>query len=194
MTSLVTLDEVRAVVETSLGDVDLGAVIDREEAWLATRIGALSGERTVTYWPGVLDWRPVPERERSDVFLPGTDGPLFLSRRTTSVVVTDAGVSVAAADLRFVPDSGLIRRLRGYWAGPVTVAFSPADTAEVKRVVIELVRGTLSETGHDAESIGDYSYTRGTAVNRLSRPGLVRGILLRRPVYSVRLRSSVEPP
>jgi hypothetical protein len=186
--SLVTLGEVRALVETGLTDVDLQAVLDREEGWLAARIGALTGARTDTFSPGLRDT------------------PIYLSRRTASVVVTDNALTVTPADLRFVPESGLIRRIRGYWfgqplddpmvggwAGPVTVTYTPTDADDVKRAVIELVRGTVAETGNDAETIGDYSYSRGDAAVRLGRLAVVRSVLLRRPAYSVRLRSSLEP-
>jgi hypothetical protein len=173
--SLVTLSEVRALVETSLTDVDLQAVLDREEGWLAARIGALTGARTDTFSPGL------------------TDTPIYLSRRAASVVVTDNALSVAAADLRFVPESGMVRRITGAWTGPVAVTYTPTDADTVRRAVIELVRGTVTETGSDAESIGDYSYSRGAAVVRLGRLALVRSVLLRRPASSVRLRSSLEP-
>ena len=173
--SLETLSEVRALVETGLTDVDLQAVLDREEGWLAGRIGALTGARTGTFSPGL------------------TDTPIYLSRRAASVVVTDNALTVAAADLRFVPESGMVRRLTGTWTGPVTVTYTPTDADAVKRAVIELVRGTVAETGNDAETLGDYSYTRGDAALGLSRPALVRSVLLRRPAYSARLRSSLEP-
>jgi hypothetical protein len=171
----VTLGEVRALVDTDLSDLDLQAILDREEGWLAGRIGALTGART-------------------DVFSPGHgDTPIYLSRRTMSVVVADNALAVAAADLRFVPTSGMVRNARGYWSGPVTVTYTPTDVDDVKRAVIELVRGTVAETGNDAETIGDYSYSRGDAAVRLGRLAIVRSVLLRRPAYSVRLRSSLEP-
>ncbi len=173
--SLVTLGEVRALVETGLTDVDLQAVLDREEGWLAGRIGALTGARTDTFSPGF------------------TDSPIYLSRRAASVVVTDNALIVAAADLRFVPNSGMVRRITGAWTGPVAVTYTPTDADAVKRAVIELVRGTVTETAYDAETLGDYSYTRGEAAVRLGRPDLVRSVLLRRPAYAARLRSSLEP-
>lgn len=173
--SFVSLGEVRALVETGLSDVDLQAVIDREEGWLAARIGALAGARTDTFSPGL------------------TDTPIYLSRRTGSVVVTDNALPVAAADLRFVPGSGMVRRIAGAWTGPVTVTYAPTDPDTVRRAVIELVRGTLAETGTDAETLGDYSYDRGDAAVRLGRLALVRSVLLRRPAYAARLRSSAEP-
>lgn len=173
--SVVTMDEVRALVDTDLTDVDLQAVLDREEGWLAGRIGVLTGARTETFSPGL------------------TDAPIYLSRRAASVVVTDNLLPVPPADLRFAPASGLVRRTLGYWSGPVAVTYTPTDADAVKRAVIELVRGTLAETGYDAESIGDYSYTRGDGAVRLGRSALARSVLLRRPALSVRLRSSLEP-
>lgn len=169
--SLVTLSEVRALVKSGLADADFQAVIDREESWLAGRIGALAGARTDTFYPGL------------------TDAPIYLGRRAASVVVTDKAVAVS--DIRFASDTGLVRRTSGYWTGPVVVTWTPTDTDVVKRGVIELVRGTLTETGYDSETIGDYAYSRGEA--RGSRIGVVRSILLRRPAYSTRLRSSMEP-
>ena len=173
--SLVTLSEVRALVETGLTDVDLQAVLDREEGWLASRIGPLTGERTETFRPTL------------------PDAPIYLPRRTDAVVVTDNAVPVPAADLWFVSATGLIRRVNAPWTGPVAVTYTPIDVDIVKRAVIELVRGTLAETGSDAETIGDYSYSRGDAAVRLGRLALVRSVLLRRPAYSARLRSSLEP-
>ena len=75
----------------------------------------------------------------------------------------------------------------------MTATYTPADAAAVKRAVIELVRGTVGETGLDSESIGDYAYTRGESAGRVGRAALARSILLRRPAYSMRLRSAMEP-
>lgn len=180
MTALVSVAEVRALVRSRLSDSDLGDVIDREEAWLAGKVGALADERVDTFRPG----------------LGGTT--LYLRRRAESVVVTDAGVVlVADTDYQFSPTTGALSRGTTLaplgWRGPVTVTYTPADEAAVVRAVIELVRGTVGETGLDSETIGDYSYTRGESAGRVSRAGLARSILLRRPAYSMRLRSAMEP-
>lgn len=172
--STVTLGEVRALVKSGLSDPDLQAVIDREEAWLAGRIGALTGVRT-------------------DTFTPGSGASLYLRRRAASVVITDAGSAVSGSDVAFSPGTGEIRRIVGAWRGDVTATYAPTDTATVARGVIELVRGTLTETGFDSEDIGDYSYSRGESAGRMNRAGIVRGILLRRSAYSMRIRSAMEP-
>lgn len=173
--SLVLLGEVRSLIVSGLTDPDLQAVIDREEGWLATRIGMLAGERTETFRPLLAD------------------APVYLSRRADSVVVTDDAVPVPAAEVWFVPATGTIRRVDASWTSPVAVTYTPTDADTVRRAVIELVRGTLAETGSDAETIGDYSYSRGDATARLGRLALARSVLLRRPAYAARLRSSVEP-
>lgn len=194
--SLVSVAEVRALVKSRLSDVDLQIAIDREEAWLATKVGTLTGERTDTFTPGI------------------GDTPLYLSRRAESVVVTDDGVTlVAGTDYLFTPSTGQIRRIVGYladppryqyvagawrgaWRGAVAVTYTPSDGAAVKGAIIGLVRGTVGETGFASETIGDYSYSRATASGAYAGPnraGLARSILLRRPAYSMRLRSAMEP-
>lgn len=180
VTSVTSIAEVRALINTHLSDVDLQAVIDREEAWLAGGVGPLAGERTDTFRPGF------------------SDTLLYLRRRTESVVVTDDGVElVAGTDYVFTPANGAIRRgtvlAPAAWGEVVTVAWTPSDVADVKRAVIELVRGTVGETGLDSETIGDYSYTRGESAARVSRSNLARSILLARPAYSMRIRGGWEP-
>ncbi len=187
-TSFVSIAEVRALVRSRLSDSDLQTIIDREEAWLAGKIGVLSGSRTDTFRPGV------------------TNTPLYLSRLTDSVTVTDNGVAVSAADLLFTSSTGCLRRVVGVypwpypipatwypsWQGAVAVTWTPTDGAAVTAGVINLIRLTTSETGFDSEQIGDYSYSRGASAGRVSRAGVVRSILLRRPAYSLSLRSTLE--
>jgi hypothetical protein len=184
-TSFVSIAEVRALVRSSLSDVDLQAIIDREESWLASRIGVLTGSRTDTFAPGL------------------GDTPLYLTRRTEAVVVTDNGTLVAASDLLFTPSTGCLRRAvwaswppdpprypvwYPAWQGAVTVTYTPTDGADVTRAVIELVRLALDQSpGMQSETMGTYSYTRATGPGAISRFGLVRSILIRRPAYSMRL-------
>jgi hypothetical protein len=185
--SFVSIAEVRALIKSRLSDSDLQDVIDREEAWLAGKVGTLTGERTETYRPS-----------------PG-DQPVYLQRRAESVVVTDDGVTlVADTDYLFTPSTGMIRRVSWVepvppwrqqplaWRGVVTVTSTPSDGAAVERAIIELIRGTVGETGLDSETIGDYSYTRGASAGRVSRTALWRSILLRRPAYSLRIHSAME--
>ena len=147
--SVTSIAEVRALVTTSLSDTDLQAIIDREEEWLAGRIGQLVGERIETFYPERLD------------------EPLYLRRHTDAVTVVEAGVQLAADDFLFTPSMAVTRRSAGsYWRVPVAVTYTPNDAGSVRRVVIELVRMCVSETGLQSETIGAYSYTRGGATDR----------------------------
>ena len=192
VTSLVSIAEVRALVKSAISDEDLEDVIDREESWLTGKIGTLTGERTDTFTPGI------------------GDTPLYLSRQAPSVVLTDAGRTMAASEFLFTPSTGQIRRiwspdLTGTppwrqlylgWQGTVTARYTPSDEAAVKRAIIELARLTVGETGMASETMGTYSYTRVTTSGVSAEPnraGLVRGILLRRPAYSLRIHSAMEP-
>lgn len=157
--SLVSVAEVRALVETTLGDVDLQDVIDREEDSVARRIGPLSGPRTITI--------PFPDRLTA----------FHLPRPAKDVTLTESGVS---STFRVLSDGG-IERTTGYWYGPVAVTFTPIDTIEVKRVVIELVRIVVTDTGYASESAGPFSYSRGGTTAEM-RAALIRGL---RPKASI---------
>lgn len=144
--SLVTTAEVRGFVEESarLGDVDLQGLIDREESYLAHRVGPLVGPRDETIrWPTV-------------------DRPIRLRRPTDAVVVTEGGVTVDGSGLVLLGDGQFVDLVDRYWRGPVVVTYTPTDELDVKRVVLELIRLSLTETPYDGEAIGDYSYSQGS--------------------------------
>ncbi len=169
--SLTTVAEVRALVDTDLEDADLQAVIDREEAWLARRVGPLSGPRTVT----------IPD--------PRFDADLVLARPTAAATVTSAGQPVTV-DLI---GGTILRRLSG-WLAPVAVTYTPDDELEVKRAVIHLI-GIALKGGDDlaSETIGSYSYQRfgaqGSAgSSRPTRASIVRSLLPKAYPTSVALR------
>lgn len=147
--SLVTTDQVRALVDTDLSDDDLQAVIDREEASLARVIGPLEGERTQTVYP---DQHP----ETATL-------PVILQRPTDAVAVQDNGLALDATAYRLHPDGRTVERTAtwAWWVGPAAFTYTPNDTLEVERVVIELTRLTVTETGYLSETIGEYTYSRG---------------------------------
>lgn len=169
--SLTTVAEVRALVDTDLEDADLQAVIDREEAWLARRVGPLSGPRTVT----------IPS--------PRFDADLVLMRPTAAATVTNAGQPVTV-DLI---GGTLLRRLSG-WLGPVAVTYTPDDELEVKRAVIYLIQISLKSVEDLAgEQIGSYSYQRfgaaGAAGSGMpTRAAIIRSLLPKAYPTSVVLR------
>jgi len=170
--SLLTFAEARALISTGLGDADFQGVIDREEAWLARRIGALSGSRTQTFHVRAAD----------------ADDPLWLRRPTSAVTVTDDGVALAGTDVRLLRDGAVVEKTTGAWTGPVTVAYTPNDADEVRRVIVELSRIGVSASAYEAETIGDYSYARGESP-AAQREALVRGLVPRRGPGTIRLRS-----
>jgi hypothetical protein len=178
--AVLTLAEARALITTALGDSDLQAVIDREEAWLARRVGALSGSRSETFYTG------------------DHDGPLLLRRPTSSVTVTDGGVAVDSDDMRLLRDGTVVERVTT-WQGPiVVVTYTPNDAAEVDRVLVELVRTTLSSSLFVSERIGDYSYQRGGGSDpvrqtRDARLLLIRDLIPHRGPGTVALRSAAIP-
>lgn len=171
--STVTPDQVRALIETELEDVDLQALIDREEAWLATQVGPLTGARTVTFYPGASDYLMLP-RYATDL---------------AGLTVTDAGATVT--NLRLAGSGFRLRRETG-WLGTVTVAYTPGDRAAVENAVIDLIKMRLADRGYQSEQIGSYGYSTGggLAVDRrrqrivrtLRAPGNARTISLARPV------------
>lgn len=183
--SFVPIADVRALVDTSLSDGDLQTVINREEADLAGLIGPLDGPRTETFYPEARQ-------------------PLYLRRPTDAVTVTDVGVTVPGATILLLGGGTRVTRYRSaqtsvagaYWIGPVTVAYTPNDAARVARVVIELVRLTLVQTGYEAESIGDYSYSqRGSGTSTESqRVRLIAALKPRRGPHTIRVDGATARP
>ena len=176
--SLLTIAEARALIASSLSDTDLQAAIDREESWLARVIGALSGERTQTVWVRDTD----------------LDDPLLLPRPTDSVAVTDGGTALDASAVRLFAGGTIIEKATGSWTGPsVAITSTPDDEDEVKRVLIDLVRLTVTASPFVSETAGPYSYQRGgdDAVRSIdaSRKRLAASLLPHQGAKSIRLRS-----
>lgn len=171
--SLLTIGEVRAVIDTGLSDADLQDAIDREEAALANEIGPLTGPRTVTVTP--IDF----------------DAPLWLDRPATAVTVTDNGAATPAT----VVGGYTVVRTSGTWYGPVVITYTPTDELVVKRVLLGLLKLTLDDVQRGAleyEQIGSYSY-RVSNSSRLyeSRQTLIDSLKPRRPdLISVPVRST----
>lgn len=168
--SLLLLAEARALISTGLGDADLQGVIDREEAWLARRIGALTGSRTQTFHVRSAD----------------ADDPLWLRRPTSAVTVTDNGVATTA--VRLLRDGSMVESTAGSWTGPVAVTYTPTDPEEVRRAIVALVRLSVSDSAYDSETIGDYSYSRERSP-AAQREAIVRDLVPRRGPGTIRLRS-----
>jgi hypothetical protein len=208
MTSLTTLAQVKALVSPAqpMADADIQDVINREEAMLARQITDLSGSRTQAYYIGdpaqmglYIDTVAMqPDRSGYAAFWMMNDrlGPLGLLRPTDAVTVVDNGVTISAGDIRLLRQGTLVERASGGWNGPlVEVTYTPNDELEVIRVVIELCRMTMTESGYQAEHIGDYSYAKHL------RPGpgeidprkvLIRSLMTHLPKGTMRIRTSSE--
>jgi hypothetical protein len=148
MTSLVSTDDVRALVKTSLTDVQLQAVIDRIEADITSRIGA-------------------PQDDEGSVELTETlEGGmenLFVRREVSSVssIVEDT-VTLTATDYRTWA-GGVIERLPEdtHWGDVCVVTYKPTDERPQRtQAIIDLARLVIERTAMGAESVaGEYSYT-----------------------------------
>jgi len=124
-------------------------MIDEEEAWLATQIGPLTGERTETFYlPSVLS---------------GTIDALYLSRRTDSVTEFTADGD-AMADYRLVANYIVERTYDATdsWVDPLVVTYTPNDEELVKGVIYDLLTYRTLPSNLQSVRIGAYSETYGS--------------------------------
>jgi len=146
--SLLSVSECRALINTSLTDNQLQAVIDRAEAEVTVRVGApQNNDGTV-----------------SNTFtLSGGLPHLFLPAEIASVVSVNANGVMLTADEYQIRVGGMLERkpFTKLWEDPVTVVVRLRDDrAERKTVIIDLVRLDLNRTAFQAESVGgEYSYS-----------------------------------
>lgn len=174
--TLLDPDHVAALMSPGVDTSDLVLVIEREEDWLANDpvdgIGPLAGERTDELWVA-----------------PGSDRPLLLARPTTAVALVDGGVPVPPDEVRLL--DGVRVERDGSWRGPmVAVTSTPSDQAAVERVLLELVRLTLSSSPYAAESSDGHSYTRPADLG-VTRTRLARSLRPHRGPRSTRLRTGL---
>ena len=142
-------------------------MIDEEEAWLVTKIGPLTGERTETF--------TLPAR------LHGIVDALYLSRRTDSV---DAFTSDGSArtQYRLIGDYIVERNpdATETWTDPLVVTYTPNDEEIVKGVIYDLLTVRLLPTNLQSIRVGQYSETFATG----STSGSVKKALLNRVLTS----------
>jgi len=169
------------MLQSSLTDVELSAVIGREEKWLARRIGSLAGPITQQFF-----------------VTPGeADADLHLMRPTDAVTVTDGGVLLDPSAFRLLENGTQIERVLGYWWGTtdrtlasVQVTYTPNDLDEVKLVLIDLVRLRIPDPSLSGEQVGQYQYTRATGQ---MRERLANSLLAQHGAGTTSLRSSNKP-
>lgn len=174
--TLLDPDHVAALMSPGIDPDDLVLVIEREEDWLANDpvdgIGQLAGARVDTFW-----------------VTPGDDRPLLLARPTVAVAVVDGEAAVPANDIRLLDGTRIERA--GSWRGPtVAVTSTPSDQRAVERVLLELVRLTLSASPYAQESSDGHAYTR-PADQGVTRSRLARSLWPHRGAMSARLRTGL---
>lgn len=145
---VLSVEEARALVTTSLSDASLEDVIVREEAFLRRRIGPLTGLRTETFVSSI------------------GDETLELYRRTGSVVVVDDVGDVTDLALRGWSD---VVRTSGSWNGAPIVTYEPSDEDEIRKALIDLVRLAVTESGYAQEAAGGYSAVSDVNARRAVR-------------------------
>lgn len=147
--SLLTIAEARALISTSLDDVQLQAVIDREEAWMIRAYGA--------HYTALLSV--------TETLAGGKNKSLYLRRPIGSVTSITADEAVLDSDdYRVWGDEGRIERLPAgsrWGEEAIVVVYTPQDdNALRKSALIDLLRLTLNRSGLKSESVaGEYSYT-----------------------------------
>jgi hypothetical protein len=169
---MLSVEEARALVTTSLSDADLADVIAREEAWLARRIGPLEGERTETF--ATADG----------------DEVLKLQRPASSVDVEDDSGTLTDVALHGWSDVTRTDVARS-WNGDVLVTYTPSDPDEVKRVLVTLVRLTTSESAFASQSAEGYSVSSSILDQRVARFTASRSLMRPRVPTTTRLRSTI---
>ncbi len=160
MPSLVTPQEVQALVQSSLSTNQIQEVIDREETELIRRFGAHTNIDATTLVRLVED-------------LVGLQTSVFVDRRINTVasitVSLDAFVTNVTPvsdriDYRVFADEGRIERaLLGVpikWERDVRVTYTPYDDDDVRKsCLIDVVRIALERQAFQSESVaGEYSY------------------------------------
>jgi hypothetical protein len=168
--SLISLADARLRVPNLPADDDVAQdIIDEQEAWLARKIGPLTGSRTETFYVGTYRVR----------------GKLSLARYTDEVTMTDNAVAVDTDHYRLVDNGSAIQRttaaLSGWYTGPyVAVTYEPNDLLEVQRVLYALfsLEAEPITSPYDSEQIGSYSYHRATGTPGAVQPSQQKAALV----------------
>lgn len=186
--SVLSPTELATFVPSALTTDQLQFVIDMEEAAIARVLKApLAGSRTQDIWRWTY---PTP----ANALVPQGRDPndIFLLRPTDSITsIVDNGVTLDASTYRLLENGCVVERADSYWTGPlIAVTYTPNDTLEVKRVVIECCRITMTSTGFYAERIGEYNYERAPRmpfpigeVDAASKRAHIRSLQVNRPTY-----------
>jgi len=148
MTSLVSPENVKVLVNTSLSDLNLQTVIDRVEAQIVERIGEPQTDGMATTITKIMR---------------GEGYYLFMPTEIYAVVSIVEDGNTLTGDEYQTWAGGVIERLpnESYWGDRMTVVYKPVDDRKKRsQVIIDLVRLVLERTAMKSENIaGEYSYT-----------------------------------
>ncbi len=149
---ILTVEEARTSIPTSLSDDDLRRLLDAAEETIDKVCGRLSQNEN----------QPV-----TSVHKPSTYGEmLLLAQRATEIVAVYEGSTLLSADDYELRPSGTILHRNGdgtnprsYWSSPVTVTFTPYPDVNTRAVAqLELVRLDIAfNPGLNSQSIGPWS-------------------------------------
>lgn len=146
MSSLLTIAECRAFINTSLTDAQLQVVIDRAEAMITSKIGAAQNDpNTVTI---------------AETVVGGGEHIFTRVAFSTVVSITEDGVAVDADEYQEFGESGMVANSDGEWGDVCVITYKPVDQrSERTQAAIDLVRLMLERTAMASENVaGEYSY------------------------------------
>ena len=148
MASLVSPTDVKALINTTISDVNLQKIIDRVEAQINAKIGPPQNDAMETEIVKVV------RGEGFNLFMP-TDIYAVVSIVDDDVTLTEDEYQIWSA--------GVIERLpiNANWGDRIVVTYKPVDDrAKRTDVIIDLVRLVIERTAMKSESVaGEYSYT-----------------------------------
>lgn len=148
MTSLVTPNDVRALVKTSLSDAVLQDVIERVEAEITRRIGAPQTDEMAT---------TVTKTMRGEGWY------LYMPTEIHAVVSIVEDETTLDSDQYQTWAGGVIERLPcdSNWGDRTVVTYKPSDDRKLRTAaIIDLVRLAIERTAVKYESIaGEYMFT-----------------------------------
>ncbi len=147
MSSLLSVAECRAMINTDLTDEMLLSVIERAETLITNRIGAAQDENNSII---------ITEKVKGGGEHLFTKVP-FLSVET----LTEDGHEVDIDEFEIWPESGMVEKCDGEWGDVCLITYKPADMrSERKQAAIDLVRLMLERTAMINENVaGEFSYT-----------------------------------
>ncbi len=173
MPSLLAPADIRTHIETDLPDVALQRIIDAEEAAIVTRFGPHTTEDEtfeVSDWDVTQGGLSSAGAPWGEVFPYGASTKITLGRPAQTITTVTEWIGVVqtvldASDYELYEARRLIRVTTGShprmgWGHRVRVQYTPvADNARRIRVLIDLVRLELAQTGLKGDRFGDFGTT-----------------------------------